>query len=56
MGLSSEIFQVIIWILVVEAVVILFDPTGRLAKMLLVFTFMALAAGALTWWIVHIAS
>jgi len=55
MGLSSEIFQAIIWILVIEAVFILFDPTGRIAKILLAFTFVALVAGALTWWILHVA-
>jgi hypothetical protein len=44
MGLKVEAFYVIIWALVALGVVILLDPTGRIAKPLILFAVVAAVA------------
>jgi hypothetical protein len=50
MAFRQEAFYLIIWALVIDAAIILFNP--RLGKALLVLTVVAGVVGALTWWIV----
>jgi hypothetical protein len=50
MAFREEAFYLILWALVVDAAVILFNP--RLGKALLVPTVVAGVVGALAWWIV----
>jgi hypothetical protein len=52
MGLKEEAFYVIIWALVALALVVLFDPTGRIAKPLILFRVLAALTAGLTWGII----
>ena len=41
--------QSILWALAAEALIIVLNPSGRLSKLLLALTFVAVVVGAATW-------
>lgn len=49
MGLKQEAFYILIWAMVAIGVVIMFDRTGRLALLIVVFGAPAALAAGVTW-------
>jgi hypothetical protein len=45
--------QWILWVLAAEALVLVLYPSGRLGKLLLALTFVAVAVGFTTWAVIH---